>query len=64
MHRTAISVTWVFAAVFYAAAAHGLIINTLDNFLHHALGLVIGLAGWYFHARSASLPPTLQVQPG
>src|SRR5262245_32620459 len=30
-------------------------LNTLDNFLHLGLGVVIGVAGWYFHARSASV---------
>jgi hypothetical protein len=32
-------------------------LNTLDNFLHLGLGAVIGVAGWYFHARSASARP-------
>src|SRR5262245_25881154 len=27
-------------------------LNALDNFLHLGLGVVIGAAGWYFHARS------------
>jgi hypothetical protein len=26
-------------------------LNTLDNFLHLGLGVVIGAAGWYLHAR-------------
>jgi hypothetical protein len=34
-------------------------INTLDNFLHLGLGAVIGAAGWYFHARSASVRPSI-----
>src|SRR5262245_53928996 len=33
-------------------------LNTLDNFLHLGLGVVIGAAGWYFHARSASVRPS------
>ena len=35
-------------------------INTLDNFLHLGLGAVIGVAGWYFHARSVSVRPVHQ----
>ena len=31
-------------------------LNTLDNFLHLGLGVVIGAAGWYLHARSTSVP--------
>jgi len=31
-------------------------LNTLDNFFHLGLGVMIGVAGWYFHARSASVP--------
>jgi uncharacterized membrane protein len=27
-------------------------VNTLDNFLHLGLGVVIGAAGWYFHAHA------------
>jgi len=34
-------------------------LNTLDNFLHLGLGVVIGAAGWYFHARSASIRPSV-----
>ena len=33
-------------------------LNTLDNFLHLGLGAVIGVAGWYLHARSASVRPS------
>src|SRR5262245_18625823 len=33
-------------------------LNTLDNFLHLGLGAVIGVAGWYFHARSAPVRPS------
>jgi hypothetical protein len=33
-------------------------LNTLDNFLHLGLGLVIGVAGWYFDARSAAVRPS------
>ena len=33
-------------------------LNTLDNFLHLGLGAVIGAAGWYFHAQSASVQPS------
>jgi len=32
-------------------------VNTLDNFLHVGLGVVIGSAGWYFHPWSASVRP-------
>jgi hypothetical protein len=34
-------------------------LNTLDNFLHLGLGIVIGTAGWYFHVRSASVRPSV-----
>src|SRR5262249_27571455 len=34
-------------------------INTLDNFFHLGLGAAIGAAGWYFHARSASVRPSI-----
>ena len=46
-----------FLATGHGGDAHllGLVhVNTLDNFLHIGLGVVIGAAGWYFHARSAS----------
>ena len=33
-------------------------LNNPDNFLHLGLGLVIGVAGWCFHARSASARPS------
>ena len=31
-------------------------LNTLDNFLHVGLGVVIGAAGWYLHARPRLQP--------
>ena len=31
-------------------------LNTLDNFLHLGLGVVIGTAGWYLHARRTCNP--------
>ena len=34
-------------------------LNTMDNFFHLGLGVVIGAAGWYFHARSASVRPSV-----
>jgi hypothetical protein len=36
-------------------------INTLDNFLHLGLGALIGIAGWYFHAQSASVLPSREI---
>jgi len=51
-----------FLATGHAGDAHllGLVhINTLDNFLHMALGVVIGAAGWYFYTRSASVSPSV-----
>jgi Domain of unknown function (DUF4383) len=36
-------------------------LNTLDNFLHLGLGVVIGFAGWYFRARAASVRPSLAI---
>jgi hypothetical protein len=39
-------------------------INTLDNFLHLGLGAVIGAAGWYFHAQSASVRSSLPIHQG
>ena len=47
-----------FVATGHAGDAHllGLVhINTLDNFLHMGLGVLIGAAGWYFRARSVSV---------
>jgi hypothetical protein len=52
-----------FGVIGFLATAHGgagyllgvVHINTLDNFLHLGLGAVIGAAGWYFHARPASV---------
>ena len=35
-------------------------INALDNFLHLGLGAVIGVAGWYLHARSVAVRPVHQ----
>jgi hypothetical protein len=54
----------------FLATAHGgagyllgvVHINTLDNFLHLGLGAVIGAAGWYFHARPASVEGSLAIQ--
>ena len=39
-------------------------LNTLDNFLHLGLGAVIGAAGWYFHARPASVRPSPAIRHG
>lgn len=39
-------------------------LNTLDNFLHVGLGVVIGIAGWYFHAQSASMLPSRAIHQG
>jgi hypothetical protein len=53
-----------FLATGRAGDAHllGLVhINTLDNFLHLGLGIAIGAAGWYFHARSASVGPSVAI---
>jgi hypothetical protein len=33
-------------------------LNALDNFLHVGLGVVIGVAGWCFHARSDLVKPS------
>jgi hypothetical protein len=34
-------------------------LSTSDNFLHLGLGAVIATAGWYFHARSACVRPSI-----
>jgi hypothetical protein len=39
-------------------------LNTLDNFLHLGLGVVIGVAGWYFHARRASVRLSPEIHHG
>ena len=39
-------------------------LNTMDNFLHLGLGVVIGAAGWYFHARSAAVQPSPAIHQG
>jgi hypothetical protein len=39
-------------------------LNTLDNFLHLGLGVAIGVAGWYLHARSASVRPSPVIHQG
>jgi hypothetical protein len=39
-------------------------VNTPDNFLHLGLGAVIGIAGWYFHTRSASVRPSPTIHQG
>jgi hypothetical protein len=39
-------------------------LNTLDNLLHLGLGAVIGVAGWYFHARPVSVPTSLASRQG
>lgn len=64
MNRTAISVTWVFAVPATPPLPTGLSATPLDNFLHQALGLTIGLAGRNFHARSVLVPPAVEVQSG
>jgi hypothetical protein len=39
-------------------------INTLGNFLHLGLGAIIGIAGWYLHARSPSVRPSPTIHQG